>query len=105
MVEFFREPCCEGEEMSNLILEVAYRDFLDFALRQEDIRANFTEATGYTLSTGSPINDLIDEKTGYLEEAMKRFVIWVTENHWGENKDLLPEGYYNLKKSLKENNQ
>jgi hypothetical protein len=90
--------------MSNLILDTAYRDFLDWAIRQEDMRTNFAEATGYTLSTGSPIHDLIDEKTGYLEEAMKRFVVWVTENHWGKDRDLLPEGYYDLKKSLEKSN-
>ena len=68
---------------------IAWLDFLDWASRQKDLIAQFKKDTGETIIPlpTSALAVLIDEATGAAEhnkKVMKKFVVWVTENYWGQ---------------------
>lgn len=67
------------------IREIAFRDFLTWAISEPEMVAAFDRDTGRTLG-GKPKNGLemvIDEATGKLNSDVFAFMLWVTEHHWG----------------------
>lgn len=66
--------------------QIAWRDFVDWAAREQGMVDAFNAATGrhYRKLFFSP-ND------AQLKEDTEAFVRWVTENHWGL--DYAPKSY------------
>ena len=62
----------------------AWLGCLSFASRQPEILAWFHDATGMpTTLGGSPIEQMIDEATGYDKKVITAFVQFVNANIWG----------------------
>jgi hypothetical protein len=71
-------------ESSSVLLDVAWRDFIYWAVSEPTIVAEFNEATGRTFKQpGTPIEEMIDEATGKDADDAEVFILWVTKNHWG----------------------
>ena len=69
---------------------IAWVDCLRWAINDPDVLAHFHRDTGMELRVGAtPIDRMIDNATGYSDEAAKRFLDWFSENVWGEPE---PEG-------------
>ena len=72
------------DQMRRDFMDIAWRDFINFAAQYPDILAQFKAETGH--SYGAPVSGIaamIDEATGYPEKVTEEFVLWVTERHWG----------------------
>ena len=62
--------------------------FIEFAAGEKDFIKAFEAETGESLIPGprNAFEAMIDKATGadhHNVEVMKKFVCWVTENHWG----------------------
>lgn len=65
-------------------MDIAWRDFINFAAREPDIIAQFNAETGrHYGAPATPIEAMIDDASGRLEDDTNEFVLWVTERHWG----------------------
>lgn len=70
--------------MGNPLMDIAWRDFINFAAQHDEIVAQFNHETGSSfMLPGSPIELMIDGATGKVEADAKAFVFWVTKWHWG----------------------
>ena len=67
------------------MMEVAWRDFVDYCSRQEDVVLCFNKETGRNfLASRSPLEAAIDRATGRDEDNARAFTFWVTKNLWGK---------------------
>ena len=68
--------------------------FVHWALGEEGFRQRFKEATGIgaPFPAKSASDMMIDGATGYKLDYIKKFVVWVTETHWGE--ECAPKIYF-----------
>lgn len=78
--------------------EIAWRDFIDFAIREPQMRKQFTDDTGISFPEPpkNALEAMIDKATGNdidarMDAATKAFVRWATEAHWGL--DVAPASY------------
>lgn len=77
------------DDPDGLLYEVVCQEmwpaFILWAVKNDEIRKAFTEATGFVLldAPRSPIEILVDKATGYCEDIMRRFVEWVTVEIYG----------------------
>ncbi len=70
--------------MSDLLMEMAWRDFILWAVQDGDVLAQYKEETGKTMDgPASGLEAAIDEATGYAESQANDFVIWDTKRLWG----------------------
>lgn len=70
--------------MTDLLMEIAWRDFILWAVQDEGVMAQYKEETGKTMSgPANAIEAAIDKATGYAESQAHDFVIWATERLWG----------------------
>lgn len=74
--------------------EYMWLGFVQWALSEKGFRQGFEAATGIKEPTPAktPLDAMIDEVTGYKLDYIKKFVVWLTENHWGEAE--APEIYF-----------
>lgn len=63
----------------------AWIGFLNWAIGVEELRQQFTEETGILIPTAprTPLEAMIDEATGYQDDWMRKYVVWVSEAYWG----------------------
>lgn len=75
--------------MDDFFQELAWRDFMTFAIGHKEFLDQFEKETGRKPPTPakSPMDAMIDEATGHQEKSMKQFTdafaIWATVNLWG----------------------
>ena len=70
--------------MGDALMDIAWRDFINFASQHDEILAQFNEETGASfMKPASPIEQMIDDVTGKAESDAKAFVCWFTDRHWG----------------------
>lgn len=84
------------QELQEVFMEIAWRDFILWAYRFPEIRSAFTAATGKSLYTPprTPLDAMIDQATKYDSDSaqtLDEFVRWVTKEYWGE--ECAPEAY------------
>ena len=61
---------------------LAWRDFIVWAWKDPDMRAQFTKQTGVQIqSKRTAINAVIDNGVG--KSVPLRFIEWATREHWG----------------------
>jgi hypothetical protein len=68
-------------------MEVAWRDFMDWAIRQDFLIAAFEQTTGikFRKPPKTLLDQLIDKATGFAGYDHTAFIIWATIWHWGED--------------------
>lgn len=72
--------------------QIAWRDFLIFAIGEPKIVEQYETATGKKLDLAkTPMDRMIDKATGREDAMVADFVEWVTINHYGI--DEAPESY------------
>ena len=65
----------------------AFLGFAHYAIGEPGFIDQYQTDTGknlYSAIPNAPINQMIDEATGYGRQAMADFMDWLTINHWGE---------------------
>jgi hypothetical protein len=64
----------------------AWFGFIKWALGEKWIRAEFEKDTGIKAPppARSGLEAMIDEATGIRLDYVKKFVVWLTRNYWGE---------------------
>lgn len=69
----------------NILMEVAWRDFVLFALQSDDLKAAYEADTGHRVPKAptSPLDMMVDRATGYTQDAVMAYAIWVTRTQWG----------------------
>ena len=69
----------------NQLMVLAWRDFVMFAIGNEEIRAQYVEETGRTIfaPATSPLDRLIDEATASPLNDAEDFMLWATARIWG----------------------
>lgn len=76
--------------IDNKVMEIAFIDFCSVCIGREDMREDFAEKTGYSLSrivSSSPIDNLISVCTGHEKEMIMAFIEYVAIYHWGVEDD------------------
>ncbi len=65
--------------------EIAWRDFMVFAVGEPDMRAAFEKAKGFPpfAAAKNGLEAMIDKATGIDDAYMEAFMLWATEYHWG----------------------
>ena len=94
----------EGSSKDHPIMVQAYLDFLHWALGFDKLLKQFKEETGavYIPPSGDGLAALVDKACGVDEtnkEFVRMFVIWVTENYWGEE-DETPQIFFETFKGV-----
>ncbi len=70
---------------------IAWRDCLDWALFDDQVRDHFRDETGIDLrQPDSPIAQMIEEATGKRTADVGRFIEWFNAEIWGP--DHVPAG-------------
>jgi hypothetical protein len=70
--------------MVDINMEIAWRDFINWASRNKEVVTQFNKETKRQfLIPTSPINLLVDKATGKDLDDVQEFVFWVTKNLWG----------------------
>lgn len=73
----------------NPIMQIAFRDFMDWIWREDGAHEAHCKATGMApLATGSPIDAMIDKATGHGDAYARSFVDWAIKTQWGEEETL-----------------
>ena len=69
----------------DVLMQLAWRDCVLWAMAQEEVVSRFTADTGLKLSRPtSPLDQMIDEATGYRTAVLGKFVEWFNVNVWGD---------------------
>lgn len=70
--------------IDNPIMQIAFRDFVNFAYRTPEMLEAFKLHSGIDLAAkATPIDAMIDDATGKTEADMQKFLDWLIEFHWG----------------------
>lgn len=86
---------------SNVITEMAWVDFLHWAIGDRAMRAQFEAETGLKLSApATAIEALVDEATGSHRQLILAFARWATKTYYGT--EYIPEA---ARKMLEEDGQ
>ena len=69
---------------SNVVTELAWADFLVWAVGNPDMRQEFEAETGLSLAPAtSMVETLVDEATGASTGRMREFIRWATIGYFG----------------------
>jgi len=73
---------------NNLVMQLAFRDFVMFAWEDKKMRAEFERETGMkrTPAPTSPLEVMVDEATGVHSEYANAFFAWAVKQ-WGDEDD------------------
>jgi hypothetical protein len=73
-----------GDDRRDL-LDIAWADFIRWAMDQPEIVAQFNAATGRSYQTRAQtiLGVMVDEATGKLADDTEAFMLWATETYWG----------------------
>ena len=89
----FDEKECVMSTAQNPITTAAWADFIMWCEKQPETVTAFNAETGraYMMKPKLPIEAMIDDATGKVEDDAFAFARWVTENHWGM--EYAPEAF------------
>lgn len=66
------------------LMELAWAGFINYAITDERVLAQFAKETGISFPVATTVVDqLVDDATGRLEADIEKFVLWATERCWG----------------------
>lgn len=71
--------------------EIVFIDYLRFLLTEDKAKESFKVATGFDISSlhnRHPIEMMVDEATGHVQDMMCNFIVWAAENFWDEPEEL-----------------
>lgn len=73
----------------NPIMQGAFAAFMDWAWRQDEFHKAHCKATGCPpmLKVSSPLDDMINQETGYEQQYAESFVKWAIKTKWGAEGD------------------
>lgn len=82
-------PCPE----TDVLMQVAWRDCLAWAVGDESVLAQFSADTGYRVvpPATSPIAKMIDDAAGVNTDFPAKFIDWFNQTIWGPP-SIVPEG-------------
>lgn len=66
-----------------LVCSAAWPAFIEFALKNDEIRKEFIAETGHVFDRQTAIEAMVDRMTGYRDDVMRRFVEWATVELYG----------------------
>jgi hypothetical protein len=67
----------------DFLMQIAWQDFLWWAIGEKEIVKQFEEQTGMKFSAPkNGIEKMIDDATGFQSTTLERFVVWATETMW-----------------------
>lgn len=70
----------------DILMQVAWSDYLAFAVQSEEVKQAFERETGIAFPAvpESPLDAMIDDATGYRDAVIRDFAYWATLTQWGE---------------------
>ena len=85
--------------------EIAFVNFANFAIGNDEFLNEFRNETSIdlkVLENRNPLMEAIDKATGYQDELISKFIIWIADNFWG-NVDEIKCADFEIYKKAKRN--